>query len=114
MMGVCMEVTFATKKLQKLCNSDKNLRKEHGPRMAEIIQRRLLDLEAADCLEVMRSLPGRCHELTANFKGHLALDLVQPKRLVFRPTDDPLPIVNGALVWEEVHRVEIVGIGDYH
>lgn len=109
-----MEVTFATKKIQKLCNSEKNLRKEYGPQMAEVIQRRIFDLEAADCLEVMRSLPGRCHELTADFKGHLALHLVQPNRLLFRATDDPLPLANGALVWAKVRHVEIVGIGDYH
>lgn len=109
-----MEVAFATKKLEKLSNSDKNLRKEFGPLMAEVIQRRLFDLEAAECLEVMRLLPGKCHELTGNFKGHLALHLVQPNRLVFKPTDDPLPLSSGALVWAQVRRVEIVGIGDYH
>ena len=109
-----MDVTFATKKLQKLCNSDKNLRKEYGPLMAEVIQRRLFDLEGAECLEVMKSLPGSCHELRANLKGHLALHLVQPNRLVFKPTDEPLPLSSGALIWAEVRRVEIVAIGDYH
>lgn len=109
-----MEVTFATRKLEKLCNSEKNLRKEYGPRMAEVIGQRLLDMQAAETLEVIRVLPGRCHELTGNFKGHLAVHLVEPDRLVFRPTDDPLPLSSGALIWSQVHKVEVVGIGDYH
>jgi len=110
-----MEVTFAKSKLQKTCNSDSKLRGEHGPRMAELIRQRLASLENADCLEDFRVLPGRCHELVANLKGCLALDLVHPDRLVFRPDHDPLPVDgDGRLEWAKVTKVEIVAIGDYH
>ena len=64
-----MEVTFETKKLEQICVSQDKLRAEFGPRMSQVIMRRLLDLAAADNLEVMRLLPGRCHELTENLKG---------------------------------------------
>ena len=53
-----MEVTFATQKLMKLCNSAKKLNAEYGDRMAAVIMRRLLDLAAAENLEVMKRLPG--------------------------------------------------------
>jgi len=110
-----MDVTFATAKLQKLCNSQGKLRGEYGPRMADVIQRRLADLAAVDTLAVMRNLPGRCHELTGDLKGCLALDLVHPDRLIFKPTDDPPPqIKGGGMDWPEVRSVEVVGIGDYH
>jgi plasmid maintenance system killer protein len=110
-----MEVTFANQKLMKLCNSAAKLRGKYGPRMAALIAQRLHDLAAAETLEVMRTLPGRCHELTQNLKGSLALDLVHPDRLVFRPANDPPPLKpNGGLDWMQVTSVEITGIGDYH
>jgi proteic killer suppression protein len=110
-----MEVTFANDRLHKLCNSASKLNAKYGARMAKAVQRRLADLDAAESLEVMRLLPGRCHELTANFSGHLALDLEHPDRLVFKPTNQPLPVDgSGRLDWSKVTKVEIVGIGDYH
>jgi plasmid maintenance system killer protein len=110
-----MDIRFTNAKLGKTCNSDKKLRGEYGPRMSGLIQQRLLDLEAAETLEVMRSLPGRCHELKQNLKGCLAVDLVHPDRLAFRPDHDPVPKKeDGGLDWKRVTAIEVVGIGDYH
>lgn len=109
-----MEISFESARLAKLCNSEKKLRGKYGPRMAGLIQQRLLDLAAAETLAVMRFLPGRCHELVGNFAGHLAMDLVHPDRLLFRPDHDPVPRKDGALVWELVTKIEVTGIGDYH
>lgn len=110
-----MDVTFAKAKLQKVCNSDAKLRGEYGHRMAVVIQQRLLDLQEAETLEDFRTLPGRCHELTGDLKGCLALDLVHPKRLVFKPEHEPPPIdADGRLDWRKVTKVEVVAIGDYH
>ncbi|MEN6365234.1 MAG: hypothetical protein ABFC88_00265 [Thermoguttaceae bacterium] len=111
-----MEVSFANSKLQKLCNSSKKLRGEHGPRMADLIQQRLAELTAAATLEDMRMLPGaKCHELTQNLKGLLAVSLVHPDRLAFKPMESPLPRKpDGGLDWSKVKHIEVVGIGDYH
>lgn len=110
-----MNVTFASKKLQTICNSEAKLRGQFGPAMAKKIQTRLGQLVAAETLAVMKSLPGRCHELTEDWSGHLALDLVHPQRLIFRPNHDPLPATDdGTLVWKLVTEVTIVEIGDYH
>ena len=110
-----MEIRYANAKLAKPCNSDRKLRGEYGPRMASLIQRRLYELSDAETLSVMRSLPGRCHELRQNLKGCLAVDLVHPDRLAFRPDHDPLPAKqDGGLCWEEVTKIVVIGIGDYH
>lgn len=110
-----MDIRFTNNKLAKLCNSGKKLRGEYGPRMAGLIQQRLMDLEAAENLEVMRHLPGRCHELTQNLKGWLAVDLVHPDRLAFKPDHAPIPSkVDGGLDWKKVTAIEVMGIGDYH
>jgi plasmid maintenance system killer protein len=111
-----MEVSFSNGKLQKLCNSASKLRGKYGPRMAELIQQRLAELSDAETLEELRLVVGpRCHELTQNLKGLLAVDLVHPDRLAFRPTDSPLPKkADGGLDWPRVAHIEVVGIGDYH
>jgi len=111
-----MEIAFANARLQKLCNSDKKLRGKYGPRMADVIQQRLMELRDSENLAILATLPGpRCHELKGNLAGHLAVDLVHPDRMVFKPDHDPLPAKDdGGLDWRQVTRIEVVGIGDYH
>lgn len=111
-----MEISFANSKLQKLCNSSKKLRGEYGPRMADIIQQRLAELADIEKLEDMKMLPAaKCHELTQNLKGLLAVSLVYPDRLAFRPKHKPIPKKpDGGLDWSKVKHIEIAGIGDYH
>ena len=110
-----MEISFATSKLAKLCNSEKKLRGEYGPRMAGLIQQRLMDLAAAETLKSMKDVPGRCHQLTANLDGLFAVDLVHPDRLVFAPDHDPVPQLSaGGVDRSKVTKIEIAGIGNYH
>ena len=111
-----MEIHFAKPKLAKLCNSDKKLRGKYGPRMSSLIQQRLVELNDAESLEMLRYLPAlRCHELKGDLKGLLAVDLVHPDRLLFRPDHDPAATTDdGGLDWARVTKIEIVGIGDYH
>ena len=115
-MDADMEISFSNAKLAKLCNSEKKLRGKHGPRMAALISQRLFELDAADTLEEMRALPGpRCHALSENLSGLIAVDLVHPDRLVFTPNHKPLPArAAGGLDWRLVKKIEIVGIGNYH
>ena len=70
---------------------------------------------AAETLEDMRLLPGRCHELTGDRAGQLALDLDHLYRLIFMPFHDPIPTkADSGLDWTAVTAVVIVGVEDYH
>ena len=111
-----MEVTFTNARLHKLCNSAQKLRGKYGPRMADLIQRRLLELADAVTLEDMSAVVGaRCHPLKANLKGLFAVDLVHPDRLAFKPAHDPIPVKpDGGINVARVTAIEVVGIGDYH
>lgn len=84
--------------------------------LAKKINQRISQLQAADNLEVMKTLPGaRCHELTGNYKGCLAVDVSGNYRLIFRPDNDPLPRKeDGGLDWIQVTIIEIQEISDYH
>jgi plasmid maintenance system killer protein len=111
-----LKITFRNRKLEKLCNSAKEMQGKIGTRMAEKLQQRLSELAAAETLDDMRHLPAaRCHELTGNLKGRLAVDLVHPHRLMFSPYHDPVPEKDdGGLDWRRVTAVCIVEIDDYH
>lgn len=111
-----MEVSFLTGKLAKLCNSEAEMRAKLGPRMAQKLKTRLAELAAAETLEDMRQLPvARCHELTQDRKGQLAVDLVHPKRLVFEPAHNPIPRKEDkGFDWSKVTCIRVLGIIDYH
>jgi toxin HigB-1 len=111
-----MEVLFGTGKLQKTCNSGKELRRTFGPQMAKRIQQRLSELAAATTLKDMEKVPAaRCHELTADRSGQFAVRLVEPKRLVFKPAHDPVPrLPTGNIDTRSVTKILVLEIVDYH
>ena len=110
-----MDVSFANNKLQKLCESRQTLQREHGQSCARKVMARLQDLESAESLEDMRTLPGGCHELTADRPGQVAIKVGGGKRLILRPANNPTPAKpDGGLDWPRVTAIEIVGIQDYH
>lgn len=110
-----IEIEFSTKKLKKACSSDKAMRGRWGDELAKKLRRRLADLEAADSLDEMRNLPGRCHELTGDLDGSLAVDLKHPYRLIFRPNHKPTPTKDdGGLDWSQVTKILVTDVTDYH
>jgi len=110
-----MEIKFKTSKLQKLFNNEAKLNKKFGSLRVKRVKTRLYDLRAADNLEVMRKLPGRCHELKGDRKLQLSLDLDHPYRLIFEPFNEPIPLLpDGGLDWKAVTIIRILEVIDTH
>ncbi len=111
-----MVIIFKTTKLKKECNKENLLVKRFGARRANLLKRRLNELQAALSLDVLRSLPQpRCHELKGNRKGQLSVDLEHPYRLILEPADNPVPKKpDGGLDWNKVTKVRIIGVEDTH
>ncbi len=110
-----MEISFDNKRLAKVFRTQKALVKKYGPQGARRVRQRLDDLQAAENLAMMRSLPGRCHELKGNRKGQFALDLVHPYRLIFEPDHQPVPSKeDGGINWTAVTAIHIIAVEDYH
>lgn len=110
-----MEISFATRTLKQLCESEKELRKAYGGDGAKKAMRRLSDLRAAGTLEDMRHLPGRIHELTGDRAGQLGIGLAGGWRLVLTPTNGwPTEKAEGAHVWSTIDAVTVLEITDYH
>ncbi len=110
-----MDIIFKSKTFEKECNRHSLLVRRRGQHRAKLIRRRLDDLRAAANLLVMRTLPGRCHELKENREGQLSIDLDGPYRLIFRVANDPVPAKSdGGLDWSQVTVIEILGLEDTH
>lgn len=111
-----MEVFFHTKKLEKNCNSEREMLKTYGAPRAKKLKTRLMELRAADHLaQIPRVPPPRCHELSNDRKGELSVDLDHPYRLIFIPANNPIPRKeDGGLNWEAVTQIEILEIVDPH
>ena len=109
-----VELTFATVRLQRLFESQKQLRRAHGDACAKKLLTRLADLRAASALSELRRLPGRCHELDGDRQGQLALDLAGGKRLIFSPSGSNIHRPDGGLDWSLVETVCSMEVIDYH
>ncbi len=85
--------------------------------MARKVDLRLEQLSKAPDLNAMRYIPAaNCHELRADRRGELAVDISPNHRILFIPDHDPLPKKDdGALDWMQVTSIVITAIGeDYH
>lgn len=110
-----MEISFADKHLEKAFNEQSKLVRRHGAVRARKLRQRYDDLQAADNLAVMRTLPGRCHELTGDRAGQFALDLDHPYRLIFEPDHNPIPRKeDSGIDWTAITAVCIIAVENYH
>jgi proteic killer suppression protein len=110
-----LEVRIASRALEKKLKTERARVKSYGAEMARTLERRLAQLQAAPDLEAMRTLPGRCHALSEDRAGQLAVSLSRNVRLVFEPDHDPTPeLETGGLDWTRVTRVRILEVEDYH
>lgn len=111
-----MDIAFRTRKLEKTFNSEKELQRAYGQRMAKAIMIRLSVLSAARVLEMVPvTPPDRRHELKGDYAGHYAVDLVHPHRLIFEPNHDPVPAKpDGGIDTSQVTAITIVDVVDYH
>lgn len=110
-----MEIIYKSRKIEKQLTDPKEIAKSFG-QLARAINQRLKDLSAAENLGVMRTLPAaRCHELSGDRKGELAVNVSTNYRLIFEPNHEPIPQKeDGGLDWEKVTQIRIMEIEDYH
>jgi len=110
-----MEISYKNRKLEKQLTDPREMAKSFG-QLARKVNQRLKDLTDADTLAIMRTIPAaRCHELTGDRKSELAVDVSGNYRMIFEPNHNPKPKKDdGGLNWEEVTKIQINEIEDYH
>ena len=111
-----MEILFKTRKLQKRISSEAELVRKYGKENAKMIMRRMLVLQAAECLaDVPRRPPDRCHALSGKRKGQYAVDVKHPRRIIMEPANNPIPLLeDGSVDLARVTSIRIVEVKDYH
>lgn len=108
-----MELTYASKKLEKELNSGKEIARRYG-HVAKPLMLRLFTLRAVSNLELVPKLPpDRCHELVGSRKGEFAVVLTGNWRLIFKP-DPAILKPDGGIDLAAVTRIQILSIEDYH
>jgi len=108
-----VEILFTDEKTRRAFSDQRELRRRWGAVGAKKITLRLQQMAAAPSLEDMRHLPGRCHALRADRAGCFAVDVHQPCRLTFEPTD-PANTDTGGADWSAIESVMILDVIDYH
>ena len=98
-----MLIEYNRRTIERVCTDAAVAERKYGRRMAEKIQMRIDQIQAADSVEMMIKFQiGRCHPLKGNRKEKYAVDLVHPYRLVFEKKNNEIRIVN------------VIEIVDYH
>ncbi|MFY9146400.1 MAG: type II toxin-antitoxin system RelE/ParE family toxin [Bacillota bacterium] len=111
-----MYIEFRTKKLRRVCECERQARREYGPENAKKLVQRLNEIMASENLFQLMQIPAaRCHPLTGDRDGQWAVDLCHPYRLIFEPAGDQSKyLVGGHVDVRKVTRVRILRIEDYH
>lgn len=110
-----MKIRYKSQKLKKQLTDPKKMSKTFGV-MAKNINQRMKDLSGVETLADMRLLPAaRCHELKGDKEGSLAVNVSGNYRLIFEPDYNSLPEKDdGGLNWEQVTKIKITAVEDYH
>lgn len=111
-----MKILFQNDRLRKEFNDGRLLVKRYGAIRGKLIQRRLAEIYAADCLEDLRALPqARYHQLKENRAEQISADVQHPYRLLFVCGNDPVPRnADGGLDWARVTAIVIIGVENTH
>lgn len=108
-----MEIGYRNKQLRQLCLLHRVAETRLGAQCAAKLRIRLAALEAAR--SVVDLVAGNPHPLKGDRAGKFALNLTGGVRLVFKPANEPCPVLTtGDIDWARVTAVCIEFIGDYH
>ncbi len=106
-----MEIIFKTKKIAEFCNNSKVANHKLGSKNAKFLFKRLAQLKSVSKLGDFKfDAP---HPLKGDRKTEFAVTIYAGFRLTFNAIE-PTKTQNEDILWEEVTKINIVYIGDYH
>lgn len=110
-----MKIDFLSAKDKEFFENSKQVIKARGPENAKKLRARLDDLDAAQSMEDMRSLPSHWEELKNDRPGQFSARLHGGLRLIVKPQKQPPPAKpDGGLEWSAIDSIYIVEVVDYH
>ena len=111
-----MEVTFKDRKLERIIDDPRKLKKRFNEKVAKIIEKRINFLEEVENLGKIPTFPPtRLHLLKGDLKGKYAIDVTSQLRIVFEINQDPIPYrSDNSVDIDQVTKISVIGIYDYH
>ena len=110
-----MKIDFLDLRFRALCHDKRLATKAYGSESAKKLKARLDDLDAAQCMDVMRTLPGHWEELKRDRAGQFSARLHGGLRLIVKPQKQPPPTKpDGGLDWLAIDSLYILEVLDYH
>lgn len=110
-----MKIDFLDLRFRALCHDKRLATKAYGSESAKKLKARLDDLDAAQCMDVMRTLPGHWEELKRDRAGQFSARLHGGLRLIVKPQKQPPPTKpDGGLDWLAIDSLYILEVRDYH
>lgn len=110
-----MKISFLSSKDKEFFENSRQLTKAFGAAAAKRLAQRLDDLDAAQSMEDMRTLPGHWEELKKERAGQFSARLHGGLRLIVKPQKQPPPVKpDGGLDWRAIDSIYIVEVVDYH
>ncbi len=104
-----MEISYASKKLEKILTNERMIKKQYTAFYKKIINR-MSEIRAANNLdEIPHIPPPRRHKLEGDYNDCWGIDVSKNFRFVLRPIGD----------WDEtdlktINKIQILSIEDYH
>lgn len=114
-----MEIYVGDSNLRRAIEDEGASKRRYGADMTQKLMLRLAALRAAESLADFwppRSGPERCHELKGDRAGTFSVDLKQPYRLLFKPSEGT-PISDRSdeqQRWKTITSIDILAIEDTH
>ena len=108
-----MDIEFKNSGLKKQCEDPRLAIRKFGEACAKKLRTRIADIQAA--ASVSELVAGNPHPLIGNHHMQYSLKLDKGVRLLIEPAENPYPVRDdGGIDWQQVKKVRIVYIGDYH
>lgn len=110
-----MNITFKSRKLQKILSDPKEMKSAYGS-IARRVSQRMDQLQSAPNLATLLSLPAlECHPLTGNRAGEWAVSISGNYRLIFEIDHSPVPRKeDGSIDTIRITDIRILETTDYH
>ncbi len=109
-----MELTYKTKKLQRLCEDqkcNKELVKKYGSEVAINLPKRVKELKAFNSLNDIPIFPPyRRHKLSGDLKECFAVNITGQYRLIFRKKENNIIIED----LREIKEIEIMEVSKHY
>lgn len=105
-----MEISFDTKRLRTICESDVYANHELGLRVSELLKRRLADLRAATSIKDL--VAGQPRILDEANRQNMVINLSDGYGIVYCANHIKNPMTEtGGIDWAKVSRIKILRIG---